>query len=130
MMVSCKKQKCKNATGICKLNTFLGSQLWKLDNNILKNYYGHHKSDIEWNFKTKDDLIYIENTSKAKVLGITDDDKVILEDFEENKTEQLWKKGVANLDGYFILENSKVPKVLTTGIFIEDLEIKGNTRER
>jgi hypothetical protein len=26
-------------------------------------------SDEEWNFKTKDDLIYIENISKRKVLG-------------------------------------------------------------
>ena len=38
---------------------------------------------------------------------------VILEDFEENKAEQLWKKGVPNDEGYFTLENSKVPKLLT-----------------
>ena len=36
---------------------------------------------------------------------------VILEDFEENKAEQLWKKGVPNDEGYFTLENSKVPQV-------------------
>ena len=47
-----------------------------------------------WIFKPKDDdLIYIENTSKAKVLGATSDGKVILEDFEEGKAHQLWKKG-------------------------------------
>ena len=86
-------------------------------------------SNEEWNFKTKDDLIYIENISKTKVLGATNNVEVILEDFEEDKAEQLWKKGVANLDGYFILENSKVSKVLTTGISTETLEIKGNINQ-
>ena len=86
--------------------------------------------NVEWNFKPKDDLIYIENISKAKVLGITDDNKVILEDFEEDKAEQLWKKGDASLDGYFILESSKVPKVLTSSILTETLEIKGNINQR
>ena len=57
-----------------------------------------------WNFKTKDDdLIYIENISKRKFLRTTSDGRVILEDFEENKAEQLWKKGMPNAEGYFIL---------------------------
>ena len=48
-----------------------------------------------WIFNTTkgNDLIYINNTSKAKVLGATSDGKVILEDFEEGKAHQLWKKG-------------------------------------
>ena len=111
------------------MNIFLGSQLWKLDDNILTNYYGLYKSDEEWNFKPKDDLICIENISKGKVLGFTNDDKVILEDFEADKAEQLWKKGDANLDGYFILENFKASKVLTTGIMAETLKIKGNINQ-
>ena len=68
-------------------------------------------SDDEWNFKTKDhDLFYIENISKTKVLVTKDDGEVILEDFEEDKAEQLWRKieGIDN-EGYFALENAIVP---------------------
>ena len=79
-----------------------------------------------WIFKPKDDdLIYIENTSKAKVLGATSDGKVILEDFEEGKAHQLWKKGELDAEDYFTLENAAVPKVLTA-ISDNSLEIKGN----
>ena len=83
-----------------------------------------------WIFKPKDDdLIYIENTSKAKVLGATSDGKVILEDFEEGKAHQLWKKGELDAEDYFTLENSEVPKVLTA-ISESSLEIKGNITMR
>ena len=79
-----------------------------------------------WIFKTKDDdLIYVENTSKTKVLGATSDGKVILEDFEEGKAHQLWKKGELDAEDYFTLENAAVPKVLTA-ISDSSLEIKGN----
>ena len=79
-----------------------------------------------WIFKTKDDdLIYIENTSKTKVLGATSDGKVILEDFEEGKAHQLWKKIELDAEDYFILENTGVRKVLTA-ISENILEIKGN----
>jgi hypothetical protein len=83
-----------------------------------------------WIFKPKhDDLIYIESTSKAKVLGATSDGKVILEDFEEGKAHQLWKKGELDPEDYFTLENSGVPKVLTA-ISESSLEIKGNIHMR
>ena len=83
-----------------------------------------------WIFKPKDDdLIYIEKTSNAKVLGATSDGKVILEDFEEGKVHQLWKKGELDAEDYFTLENSGVPKVLTA-IFESSLEIKGNITMR
>ena len=79
-----------------------------------------------WIFKTKeDDLIYIENTSKTKVLGATSNGKVIQEAFVEGKAEQLWKKGKPDANGYFTLENSGVPKVLTA-TSESSLEIKGN----
>ena len=69
-------------------------------------------------------MIYIENTSKAKVLQATSDGKVIQESLVEGKADQLWKKGEADADGYFTLQNSGEPKVLTaiSKIF---LEIKG-----
>ena len=57
-------------------------------------------------------MIYIENTSKTKVLG-TSGNLVILQDFEKDKAEQLWKKGETNAEGYFTLMNSKVPQVAT-----------------
>ena len=85
-----------------------------------------------WIFKPKDDyyyhydgLIYIENTSKTKILGATSDGKVILEDFEEGKSKQVWKKGELDAEDYYTLENSGVPKVLTA-ISESGLEIKGN----
>ena len=84
-----------------------------------------------WIFKPKDDdLIYIENTSKTKVLGATSDGKVILEDFEEGKAHQLWKKGKLDAEDYFFtLENSGVPKVLTA-LSESSMEIKGNITTR
>ena len=108
-----------------KSNFFQGPQLWKLDGKVLYNHGGLWMSDEEWNFKAKDNLIYIENISRSKVLGTTNDGEVTLEDFKENKAEQLWKKGgVRSKDGFYSLENSKVPKVLTA-ISSSNLEIKG-----
>jgi hypothetical protein len=37
---------------------------------------------------------------------------------------------VPNAEGYFTLENYKVPKVMTTGINTKGLEIKGNLTQR
>ena len=94
---------------------------------MLKNKEGLWMSDEEWNFITKDDLVYIENISKTKVLEATSNGVVILEDFEENKAEQLWKKRsffAEGFEGYFNLENSKVPKFMTA-ISSSILQIKG-----
>ena len=86
-------------------------------------------SDEEWNFKTKDDSVYIENISERKVLGITEDGQVILDVLEENKADQLWKKGQPNAKDFFTLENCKVPRVLTASSS-SSLEIIGNTNLR
>ena len=101
-------------------------QLWKLDDNILINKKGLWKSVDLWNFKTKDDgLVYIENTSKTKFLETTNDNQVILKDFEAKTSEQIWKKGEPDDEGYFILERSvPVPKVMTA-TSENGLEIKG-----
>ena len=125
-----KKQQCKKATRVKRFNSYSG-QRWKLDNNKkLDNKKLVWKSDDLWIFKPKDDdLIYIENTSKAKVFGATSDGKVILEDFEEDKAHQLWKKGELDPEDYFTLENSGVPKLLTA-ISESSLEIKGNITKR
>ena len=41
--------------------------------------------------------------------------------------DQIWKKGEPNCQGYFTLENSQVPKVMTA-ISSNSLEIKGNIK--
>ena len=81
-------------------------------------------SDEEWNFKAKDDLIYIENITKSKPLGVWHSYYADLEYFEEDKAEQLWKKGEPNAEGYFTLENSSVPQVLTP--YSSVFKIQGN----
>ena len=69
-------------------------------------------------------MIYIEYTSNEKVLGATSDGKVGLENFEEGKAQQLWKKGEPDAEGYFTLQISGEPKLLTA-ISESSLEIKG-----
>ena len=97
---------------------------------MLKNKTGIWKSDDLWIFKTEeDDLIYIENTSNKKVLEATSDGKVIQEFLVEGKADQLWKKGEPDAEGYFTLQNSGEPKVLTA-ISESSLEIKGNITMR
>ena len=113
-------------TRIRKLNSFSDFQRWKLGNNKkLENKEGVWKSDDLWIFKAKGfGKIYIENTSKAKVLRATRDGKVIQELLVEGKTDQLWTKGEPDAEGYFTLQNSGEPKVLTA-ISGSNLEIRG-----
>ena len=93
---------------------------------MLQNKLKFWTSDEEWNFKTKDDsVIYVENISKTKVLGTSSDGEVILEDFEESKVQQLWKKGKINAEGFFTLQNSTIP-MLMTAISSSVLQLKGN----
>ena len=68
-----KKQQFKKATatGVNKLYSFSGSQLWRLNYKKMQNKEGLRILDDEWNFKTKDDLVYIENISQKRVLGAT-----------------------------------------------------------
>ena len=95
---------------------------------MLENKEGVWKSVDSWIFTRKGNDTVIENNSTTKVLEATSDGKVILEDFEENKAEQLWKKRSFFAEGsedYFNLENSKVPKFLTANSS-SILQIKGN----
>ena len=93
---------------------------------MLQNKGGLWKSNDVWKFKPKgDDWIYIENTSKTKVLAITNNNEVIQEDFEDDNAKQLWKKGESDAEGYFTLKNSEVPKLITA-ISSRRLKIKGN----
>ena len=68
--------------------------------------------------------MYIENISKNKVLGATNDCKVILQDFAEDNPKQLWKEMPFDTEDYFVLENFEIPMVLTAVSF-DSLKIKG-----
>jgi hypothetical protein len=120
---------------IMQIKFFLDSQLWKLKGNVLLNKEGLWTSADMWNFKTnlisndsepvkgKENWIYIENKSKAKFLGTAKyGSKVILD-----KAAQVWKQGVPNTEGYFIVENFKaVQGKVITAISSSGLEIRGN----
>jgi hypothetical protein len=90
-----------------------------------------HSTD-KWNFKNYNDdtMIYIENMSKNKVLGVKNccnDDKVIEEPMIKCKLGQLWEKGNADKEGYFTLRNSESAMILTA-ISTKSLAIKGNIK--
>ena len=109
---------------------FKGSQLWKLKGKTLVNRKGLWTSDEDWIFKfleNQDELIYIENMSKTKVLGAANHSKVILQvKADPWMIDQLWKIGVHNKEGYFTLENGSTKKVLTA-VSSTNLEIsQGN----
>ena len=58
----------------------------------------------------------------------SDSDEVVLQDLEEGKAGQLWKKEKAKTEGYFIFENLNLrPKVLTSYpvVSFNDIQIKG-----
>ena len=82
-------------------------------------------SDEEWNFKTKDEFIYIENISQKKFLETSSDGDVILKDFEEDKAHQLWKKGKPDKEGFFTLE-SEVFTLTANSSNSSILHIRGN----
>ena len=75
-------------------------------------------------------MIYIENMSKNKVLGVKNccnDDKVIEEPMIKCKLGQLWEKGNADKEGYFTLRNSESTMILTA-ISTKSFAIKGNIK--
>ena len=82
-----------------------------------------------WKFKDEEEShsVYIENSSKNKVLGSAKDGKVFLEIKDEHKDEQLWKKGLPDNEGYFTLENENGNGKIMTAVSQYGLEMKGNT---
>ena len=101
-------------------------QLWSLNGQNLTNKGIWHSND-KWNFKnfSDDTMIYIENMSKNKVLGvISNDDEVIEEPMVKFKLGQLWEKGNADKEGSFILRNFE-SRMILTAISKNRLAIKG-----
>ena len=77
------------------------------------------QSNYKWNFTENGTLgTYIENISKAKVLGVAEDGRV-----NEDSPKQLWERGVADSQGYFYLKNSE--SKFLTAMSADTLAIKG-----
>ena len=83
-----------------------------LDGTTLMNRGGIWQSSEQWNFQPKDGKIIVENTSKNKVLGIKDEDKVIMEDPVTGGKKQLWMKNESKIEGFFKLKSFKSEKFL------------------
>lgn len=69
-------------------------------------------------------MVYFLAEAATVVLESTTGGKVIEEDFQENKAEQLWTEGHHDAEGYFTLENAKEKKYMTA-ISETSLEIQG-----
>ena len=100
-------------------------QLWKLSGTTLMNKAHIYPPCDKWKLRNKGEKVYIENSSKNKVLSVGKDDIVNEESLIKNdsKGKQTWTKGVANNEGYFTLTNSK--KVMTYDRTDKCISIKG-----
>ena len=121
-----KEQQCVKKTRIWIDNSF-SAQRWILaDNGTLTDKASLWKSEDSWSFTdSTDGFIYIENTSKNKVLEATIDGNVIQKVKVEGKAHQLWKKGELDNDYSLTLINSGMPKLITA-VSETGMEIKGN----
>ena len=82
------------------------------------------QSNDMWNFSENGMLgMYIENTSKSKVLGIANNGKVNEEEVDKDSRKQLWERGVTDNAGYFSLQNSE--STFLTAVSADALETKG-----
>ena len=72
----------------------------------MKNNENQWSSTDRWNIKTEGKFVFIENTSKNKVLGTIKKGIVKEEVFLESKIDQLWIQGTPNSEGYFTLKSS------------------------
>ena len=112
VMVSYYLRYCRKIADYNILSILFLGQLWMLDGTTLMNRGGIWQSSEQWNFQPKDGKIIVENTSKNKVLGIKDKDKVIKEDFTKNETKQWWMKVESDIEGFFKLESFESKKFL------------------
>ena len=101
-------------------------QLWKLEDNTLKNKKGIWKSDHHWKVETKGSEevgVRIINESRSKFLSVSNDGSNVLEtDFN-----QLWIKGSQDNEGYFPLLDASKQKVLTA-VSLDSLQLRGNRK--
>ena len=100
------------------------SQLWKLDNGILKNNENRWTSTDRWNIRTEGKFVLIENTSKTKVWGTKKRGSVKEEEFLESKIDQLWIQGKPNTEGYFTLKSSVCQRFIKA-VSSRRIQVKG-----
>ena len=98
---------------------FLIDQLWKLENNTLKNKEGFWKSTENWRFETEGTMVHLVNESNSKFLFVSSDEVL-----ESVNKKQLWEKGSPDNEGYFTLKDVTSKRVLTA-MCTNSLEVKG-----
>ena len=104
------------------------TQLWKISGTTLINKTITWQSGQKWKFKPVEKeggKIYIENNSNDIVLATPDNYRLTEEAFDKQNARQKWKKGPADGEGFFTLENISSEKFLTA-TSRDSLVVKGN----
>ena len=70
-------------------------------------------------------IIEVHNNSEHMVLSDTMDSSVTEEIFVEDKSGQLWIKGIPDTEGYFTLRNKETLELLTPNTETNIFETKG-----
>ena len=127
LLQQCLKASKESLIEIDPNGELLQRQLWKIIGTTLINKANIWQSRHEWKFQSvekKGGKIYIENISNNRVLATPDNFRLVEDTFDKEKAGQKWKKGPANPEGFFTLENLESKKFLTA---VKDkLVIKGN----
>ena len=127
LLQQCLKASKESLIEIDPNGELLQRQLWKIIGTTLINKANIWQSRHEWKFQSvekKGGKIYIENTSNDRVLATPDNFRLVEDTFDKEKAGQKWKKGPANPEGFFTLENLESKKFLTA--VKDQLVIKGN----
>ena len=80
---------------------------------LLNNKADLWNSTNSWKLEFIGKLAYLKNTSKNKFFAIDNSFNVTLQNLGQNNTNQLWKQGRIDNEGYFTLSDPLSPKVLT-----------------
>ena len=120
-------QQCLNASkeSLTKIDP---TQLWKISGTTLISKTITWQSGQKWKFKPVEKeggKIYIENTANDKVLATPDNYRQTEEAFDKQNARQKWRKGPADGEGFFTLENISSEKFLTA-TSKGGLVVKGN----
>ena len=127
LLQQCLKASKESLIEIDPNGELLQRQLWKIIGTTLINKANIWQSRHEWKFQSvekKGGKIYIENISNNRVLATPDNFRLVEDTFDKEKAGQKWKKGPANPEGFFTLENLESKKFLTA--VKDQLVIKGN----
>ena len=82
------------------------------DASLFNKAYLWNSTD-SWKLEFNGTLAFLKNTSRSKAFAIDNSFNVTLQDLSQNNTNQLWKQGKIDEDGYFTLSDPSSLKVLT-----------------